>query len=186
MFGTQPFLAWVANRALAFSRDGSLLVTAGHPGGRYAAEKFQVWDFPSLVVRSNFGGFVGRLASATFAPDGQLLLTGTANGLLLVWNVAQGQVVERKGRWGRMFYGCRRYPECRFTAYHKPIAEPCPKCGRAYLLEKETKKEGLVVFCDNEDCGYERKPEGADPATEAAAEPRKAAKKTTKKKPVPA
>jgi DNA topoisomerase-1 len=68
----------------------------------------------------------------------------------------QGQVVERKGRWGRFFYGCRRYPECRFTAYHKPIPEPCPDCGRAFLLEKETKKEGKVVFCGNEACHFKR------------------------------
>jgi len=75
---------------------------------------------------------------------------------LLCPECGQGQVVERKGRWGRSFYGCRRYPECRFTAYHKPIAEACPDCGRPYLLEKETKKEGRVVFCGNETCHYKR------------------------------
>jgi DNA topoisomerase-1 len=68
----------------------------------------------------------------------------------------QGPVVERKGRWGRAFYGCKRYPECRFTAYHRPIPEPCPDCGRAFLLEKETKKEGKVVFCGNEACHFKR------------------------------
>jgi DNA topoisomerase-1 len=76
---------------------------------------------------------------------------------LLCPDCGQGQVVERKGRWGRFFYGCKRYPECRFTAYHKPIAEPCPDCGRAYLLEKETKKEGKLVFCGNEACHFKRK-----------------------------
>jgi DNA topoisomerase-1 len=75
---------------------------------------------------------------------------------LLCPDCGQGQVVERKGRWGRFFYGCRRYPECKFTAYHKPIPEPCPDCGRSYLLEKETKKEGKVVFCGNESCHYKR------------------------------
>jgi len=68
----------------------------------------------------------------------------------------QGQVVERKGRWGRSFYGCKRYPDCKFTAYHRPIGEPCPDCGRPYLLEKETKKEGKVIFCGNEACHYKR------------------------------
>jgi DNA topoisomerase-1 len=68
----------------------------------------------------------------------------------------QGQVVERKGRWGRSFYGCKRYPECKFTAYHRPLGEPCPDCGRPYLLEKETKKEGKVIFCGNEACHYKR------------------------------
>lgn len=75
---------------------------------------------------------------------------------LLCPDCGEGQVVERKGRWGRFFYGCRRYPECRFTAYHRPIAEPCPDCGRPYLLEKETKKEGKVIFCGNEACHYKR------------------------------
>jgi len=37
-----------------------------------------------------------------------------------------------------------------------PLAEPCPDCGRAYLLQKETKKEGKVVFCGNEACHYRR------------------------------
>jgi len=68
----------------------------------------------------------------------------------------QGDVVERKGRWGRSFFGCSRYPECKFTAYHRPIAEPCPDCGRPYLLEKETKKEGKVVYCSNDACHYKR------------------------------
>jgi DNA topoisomerase-1 len=75
---------------------------------------------------------------------------------LLCPECGQGQVVERKGRWGRVFYGCRRYPECKFTAYHRPLGEPCPDCGRAYLLEKETKKEGKVIFCGNEACHYKR------------------------------
>jgi DNA topoisomerase-1 len=68
----------------------------------------------------------------------------------------QGQVVERKGRWGRSFYGCSRYPECKFTAYHRPLPEACPECGRPYLLEKVTKKEGRVIFCGNEACHYKR------------------------------
>jgi DNA topoisomerase-1 len=64
--------------------------------------------------------------------------------------------VERKGRWGRSFFGCRRYPDCTFTEQSRPLPEPCPSCGRAYLLEKETKKEGRVVFCGNEECTYKR------------------------------
>ena len=75
---------------------------------------------------------------------------------LLCPDCGQGQVVERKGRWGRFFYGCKRYPDCKFTQYNKPIAEACPDCGRSYLLEKETKKEGRVVFCGNEACHYKR------------------------------
>jgi WD40 repeat protein len=84
----------MACRAVAFSRDGKLLVTAGHPGGRDSGHQFQVWDFPSLTVRSNFASFPGKLGSAVFAPDGEHLLTGRDDGVLLVWNVAEGRVVE--------------------------------------------------------------------------------------------
>jgi DNA topoisomerase-1 len=75
---------------------------------------------------------------------------------LLCPECSQGQVVERKGRWGRSFYGCKRYPDCTFTAQYRPLSEPCPDCGRAYLLEKETKREGRVIFCGNEACHYKR------------------------------
>jgi DNA topoisomerase-1 len=137
---------------------------------------------PLAWRRGRFGPFIACSAY----PECKYIKKKEAREIgLLCPECGQGQVVERKGRWGRMFYGCRRYPECKFTAYHKPLAEPCPKCGRAYLLEKETKKDGLVVFCDNEGCGYEHKPEGAEAPSP---EPRAAAAKKTpkKKKPIPA
>ena len=36
------------------------------------------------------------------------------------------------------------------------VDEPCPDCGRPYLLAKETKKEGKVIYCGNEACHYKR------------------------------
>jgi DNA topoisomerase-1 len=103
--------------------------------------------------RGRFGAFI----ACSKYPDCKYIKKKEAREIGLTCpDCGQGQVVERKGRWGRFFYGCRRYPECKFTAYHKPVAEACPDCGRAYLLEKETKKEGLVVFCGNEACHYKR------------------------------
>jgi DNA topoisomerase-1 len=103
--------------------------------------------------RGRFGAFI----ACSRYPDCKYIKKKEAREIgLLCPECGQGQVVERKGRWGRFFYGCRRYPECKFTAYHKPIAEPCPDCGRSYLLEKETKKEGRIVFCGNEACHYKR------------------------------
>ena len=111
---------------------------------------------PLAWRRGRFGPFI---ACSTY-PECKYIKKKEVREIgLLCPQCGEGQVVERKGRWGRLFYGCRRYPECKFTAYHKPLSEPCPKCGRPYLLEKETKKEGVIVFCDNDGCGYER---GAD------------------------
>jgi DNA topoisomerase-1 len=103
--------------------------------------------------RGRYGAFI----ACSRYPDCKYIKKKEARDIgLLCPDCGQGQVVERKGRWGRFFYGCRRYPECKFTAYHLPIAEPCPDCGRSYLLQKETKKEGRVVFCGNEACHYKR------------------------------
>jgi DNA topoisomerase-1 len=103
--------------------------------------------------RGRFGAFVGCSGYPTCK---HVKKKETPEVGLLCPECHEAPVVERKGRWGRSFYGCRRYPECRFTAYHRPIAGPCPECARPYLLEKETKKEGKVVFCGNEACPFKR------------------------------
>jgi DNA topoisomerase I len=103
--------------------------------------------------RGRFGAFI----ACSNYPNCKYIKKKEAREIgLLCPECGQGQVVERKGKWGRFFYGCKRYPECKFTAKDKPIPEPCPDCGRPYLLEKETKKEGKFVFCDNEACHYKR------------------------------
>jgi WD40 repeat protein/serine/threonine protein kinase len=94
-FGDQLVRKWVADTSVAFSSDGALLVTAGHPDGRESGNQFQVWDFPSLTPRSNFEQFPGRLSCAAFVSNGKYLLTGTGEGLLLVWNVAEGRIEKR-------------------------------------------------------------------------------------------
>ena len=67
-----------------------------------------------------------------------------------------GDLVERKSRRGRVFYGCSNYPDCDFTLWNKPLAEACPKCGAPFLLEKVTKRWGRQLLCHNDDCDYLR------------------------------
>ena len=63
----------------------------------------------------------------------------------------KGEVVERKSKKSRIFYGCERYPDCEFTSWDKPIGRDCPKCEH-YLVEKATKSQRQVK-CSN--CDYE-------------------------------
>ncbi len=67
-----------------------------------------------------------------------------------------GDLVERKSRRGRVFYGCSNYPDCDFTLWNKPLATPCPKCRAPFLLEKVTKRWGRQLLCHNDDCDYQR------------------------------
>jgi DNA topoisomerase-1 len=70
-----------------------------------------------------------------------------------------GDIVERKSRRGKVFYGCANYPKCEFTLWNKPLPEPCPKCKRPFLTEKITKRYGRQLICSNEECGYVRSEE---------------------------
>lgn len=48
----------------------------------------------------------------------------------------EGNIIERKTKKNRIFYGCDRYPECEFTSWDKPIGRDCPKSGH-FLVEKK-------------------------------------------------
>ncbi len=58
------------------------------------------------------------------------------------------EVVVRKTKKGRRYYGCEDNPECEFMSWQKPYSEKCPKCG-SYMTEK-----GSKVVCSNSNCGF--------------------------------
>ncbi len=57
-----------------------------------------------------------------------------------------GDIVERKTRKGRIFYGCYNYPACDFTSWKRPIEQPCPKCQG--LLVIANKREVQCLKCE--------------------------------------
>jgi len=63
----------------------------------------------------------------------------------------EGEVVQRKSKKGRIFFGCERYPDCEFTSWDKPLARNCPKCD-SFLVEKRTRTK-TQVKCSN--CDYQ-------------------------------
>ncbi|MFC4320194.1 type I DNA topoisomerase [Litchfieldia salsa] len=62
----------------------------------------------------------------------------------------KGNIIERKSKKRRIFYGCDQFPGCDFLSWDKPIARKCPKCEKM-LVEKKLKK-GLQVQCV--ECDY--------------------------------
>ncbi|WP_071459432.1 type I DNA topoisomerase [Bacillus massilinigeriensis] len=67
----------------------------------------------------------------------------------------EGNIIERKSKKRRIFYGCDTYPSCDFLSWDKPIARPCPKC-ESLLVEKKLKK-GVQVSCT--ECDYKEAPQ---------------------------
>lgn len=58
-----------------------------------------------------------------------------------------GDVIERRSRRGKTFYGCSNYPNCDFVNWNKPVNKSCPECGNNYLVEKYTKAKGNFLQC---------------------------------------
>lgn len=69
----------------------------------------------------------------------------------------QGEVVAKKSRRGKIFYGCNRYPDCDQAFWNKPIADKCPDCQS--LLTEKVLKKGTFHACPEKGCGYSKQVE---------------------------
>lgn len=94
-------------------------------------------------------------------------------------------ILERKSKTGKVFYGCEKYPECDYTTWDKPLNEKCPDCG-AMMVEHVERNGSKRKFCSNPECSkarpvYASKTAAAKTteATTTATKKTTAAKKTT-------
>ena len=79
---------------------------------------------------------------------------GASTGVACPTQGCDGELVEKRSKRGKVFYGCNRYPECDYATWDKPVAKPCPICQAPFLVEKTTKKAGTFLACLNRDCGH--------------------------------
>lgn len=97
-------------------------------------------------------------------------------------------ILERKSKTGKVFYGCERYPDCDYTTWDKPLNEECPEC-KHMMVEHVERNGSKRKFCSNPECSKARpvyaSKTAAAKTTEAKTTTTKkttAAKKTTAKK----
>ena len=64
----------------------------------------------------------------------------------------KGELVQRKSRFGKTFYGCNNYPDCKFVLWGLPTGDNCPECKS--MLVKKVLKKGTTIECSNKDCKY--------------------------------
>ena len=161
--------------AVKRGRFGQFLACTGYPeckttrkliatkqGGLRAAKPDQILDElcprcgANLVIKQ---GRFGEFTACTKYPECKYVKHKTT-GIKCPKDADKGgEVVERKSRRGRIFFGCSNYPDCDFVLWNRPVNEKCPKCGAPYLVEKTTKKLGRQILCNNEDCDYARSEE---------------------------
>lgn len=66
----------------------------------------------------------------------------------------KGHLIERKSRYGKIFYSCDTYPSCDYATWNPPVAEHCPKCDWPILTIKTTKRWGVEKVCPQKECGW--------------------------------
>ena len=64
-----------------------------------------------------------------------------------------GEIIVRKTKKGRIFYGCSNYPKCSFVSWKRPVNKKCPNCNSILVLTIN-KKKGNYLECSNSDCDY--------------------------------
>ena len=79
-----------------------------------------------------------------------------------------GALVKKRNKRGRVFYGCKNYPDCQTAYWNLPVEAVCPDCGR-HLVEKTGKNNEKTVICENKEC----------PSNQKAAKGKRGRKKST-------
>ena len=95
-----------------------------------------------MVIRT---GRYGRFAACENYPD----CKGTSPleiGVPCPKEDCKGQIVEKRSKAGRNFYGCNQYPDCDYANWNKPVPEPCPDC-EGLVVEKASKAKGNFRQC---------------------------------------
>lgn len=65
-----------------------------------------------------------------------------------------GTIVRKKTRKGKIFWGCSKYPECDYATWDEPLKQPCPQCGRKFILRRNVIRGDPFLHCSNEECDY--------------------------------
>jgi DNA topoisomerase-1 len=133
-----------------FRREGDKIVAVD------VSETSEVCEKCGKPMRVRFGRY-GKFLGCSAYPDCTNIrpLVRPTSIEMRCPECREGEVVERRSRRGKVFYGCGRYPKCRFAVWERPVPELCPHCGATYLVEKVTKRYGTVRRCVREGCDYQ-------------------------------
>ena len=123
-----------------------------------SAEKIQIEAEKSGILCEKCGhemvyklGPYGKYLACSNYPNCRNIKSITVSTGVTCPKCKSHEILERKSKRGRLFYGCEGYPECDFTMWDKPIDKTCPVCG-SLMAEKVYKNGNQKEFCSNPDC----------------------------------
>lgn len=118
----------------------------------YSEEKCDKCGSPMLIREGRYGKYLACSAYPG-CKNIQPLVKPKGTGVTCP-ECKEGELTEKKSRYGKMFYSCNRYPQCKFALWDPPVVKKCPKCGFPLLVKKVYKREGEFLKCPKEECGY--------------------------------
>src|SRR5438034_723547 len=150
-----------------WGRLGKFLGCSGYPECRYTRnlngveraedqptdETCPTCGKPMVIKHGRFGKFI----SCSGYPECKTTKPVTL-GIKCPEPGCVGELVERRSKKGRTFFGCSAYPNCKFVVWQRPINEPCPQCGAQFLTERVAKGR-QVRTCARESCDFKQEAE---------------------------
>ena len=115
-------------------------------------EKCPTCERPMVIKHGRFGKFI----ACSGYPECKTTKPVTLG--IACPECAKGQIVERRSRKGRTFFGCSAYPDCKFVLWQRPVQEPCPKCAALFLTERIARGR-RTQRCWREGCDFSREAE---------------------------
>lgn len=107
---------------------------------------------PMVQKRGRFGAF---LACSGYPDCRNTRPLGT--GITCPEPGCGGEIIQKRTKKGRVFYGCSKYPKCQFATWEQPVAEECPRCKAPFLLLKTDKNGTKQIRCPQKECDYKEK-----------------------------
>jgi len=139
---------------IKWGRNGRFLACSAYPECRTTKpigdeeeamktdEKCEKCGSPMVIKTGRFGRF---LACSAY-PDCKNTKP-VPTGVKCPKEGCNGQVVEKRSRKGKIFFGCTNYPDCDFVSWYKPVNKECPNCQANYMVEKVSQKKGPYLAC---------------------------------------
>ncbi len=149
------------NMVVKWGRNGRFLACPGYPQckntkpleeQREQAETDEVCDQCSkpMVVKT---GRYGRFLACSGYPDCHNVKPFSLG--ISCPDCGEGDMVEKQSRKGKVFFGCDRYPKCKFASWDKPVDGPCPQCEAPLLYEKASRTGPPSLHCKVCDSRFE-------------------------------
>jgi DNA topoisomerase-1 len=146
----------VCGRAMVirWGRNGRFLACSGYPeckntkpleereASKPTGEKCDKCGKPMVIKSGRYGKFMACSDYPTCKNTRPIPL-----GIKCPRDNCGGNIIERRSKRGKLFYGCSNYPKCDFVSWYKPVNQSCSSCGNNYLVEKYSKAKGNFLEC---------------------------------------